>query len=359
MSAVNRIFGHPSRRRPQPPAPVVVPQPDGEPANAELPTVPVFPGRTGRTIRVTSEEDGELINRGYSYWSQLWIDANLVLVFCGHASGRPRFFQVNLETGEVLRLGPMLDYIGTSEGWYWTPNGRLMIPEGPRLHRVNPFNHQEDDVVLDISDTHPGCRLWQCHSSDDGNAHSGTVEQIVESGPYVRLGTVAMRNGALTFFGANGPLDESQISRDGRYLVIKEGDDNRIINLTDGSERFIPDANGALGHSDNGPAYAVGEDNQIGACVRVNLENPDDRLVLLRTWNMGHVSVRGGRCVRSGPELLTLVDLNGGGESPLTAHGMVPSDYDHQVHGNLDHTGRVACYLSDVAGRMDIYLVIL
>src|SRR5207244_13582983 len=76
--------------------------------------------------------------------------------------------------------------------------------------------------------------------------------------------------------------DKCQIDASGRYLVIKEkvgGDsrdvDNRIIDLTNDSERVLRDSNGAGGHSDNGYGYMIAADNMEpsipGAIRRWNL----------------------------------------------------------------------------------------
>lgn len=323
------------------------------------------PASYGRTvIRLTNEVDGEILNRGYSYWPASWIDdsSGYAFVFVGHASGLPRFYQVNLTTGQVTPIGSPVPYLGTAEGWYWDRNGRVMLLEGPRLHRVNPFNPTEDEVVLDVSEKFPGCRLWQAHSSDDGTVHSASVESVTEIGPYIRLGTIIGRNGQLWQFSGptRGELDESQVSGDGRWVLIKEGNDNRLIELASGAETVITNADGALGHSDNGPDYAVGEDDQRGAMVLMPFANPTQRTVLHETWNMGHVSVQAGRCLLSGKTELCLVPLDGSRQiETLAPHGMVGEGYDHQVFANLDRSGRAAVFVSNQFGRFDAYLLLI
>jgi hypothetical protein len=283
------------------------------------------------------------------------------IVFAGHADERPRFFAVDLTSGSIERLGALVPYSGTGEGWYWNAAGRIYLIEGPRLRCVDPFTGA-DDVVFDISETHPGCRLWQAHSSDDDATHCATVERLSSDGPYLRLGTVVVRHGHQTFYPAEAPVDESQVTADGTFLIIKEGEDNRIINLETGETRVLRDEEGAVGHSDCGPGLLVGEDNIHGACVLWDLGaplTPENRRMLFSTWNMGHVSVRGGRCLQSDATSLRLVALDGSGAMPLLEHGMVGTGYDFQVHANLDPSGRVATYISNAAGRFDVYLVVL
>jgi hypothetical protein len=69
--------------------------------------------------------------------------------------------------------------------------------------------------------------------------------------------------------------------------------------------------------------------------------------------------MRAGKCLRSDDQKLSLIALDGSGETSLIEHGMSGRGYDHQVFGNLDPTGRVACFMSNRAGRMDAYLLVL
>lgn len=330
----------------------------GDPTPTAPPVVaPPTTVEPGSPIRVTDERDGELLNRGYSYWSQAWIGPDGIYVFCGHTDGRPRFFRVS--NGTVERLGPSMGYGGTSEGWYWDRDGGIYLCDGPRLRNVHPFNGT-DRIVVDITDSHPGCRLWQAHSSDDGRVHSATVQHITTDGPYQSLGSLAVVDGEQHFFPARGTLDESQITSDGAFLIIKEDNDNRIINLLTRETRMLRDADGAVGHSDCGEGFVIGEDDQHGACVLWDLRQPltpERRSELFKTWNMGHVSVRGNRCLLSGAVWLSNVALDGSGSMPLAAHGMTGEGYDYQVFANLDPSGRVVAYMSNAAGRLDLYLL--
>lgn len=323
---------------------------------------PVPPVGSVQPIRVTDERDGELLNRGYSYWSACHIEADgRVLLFVGHTDGRPKFFRADLKVGLIERLGAMLGYGGTGEGWYFQRDGYVMLCDGPKLRRVDPVTG-DDNVVMDISTLRPGCRLWQAHSSDDSLTHSATVEEITNDGPYMRLGTVASRRGELMLFPSVGDLnnphrglDESHLDASGQFLVIEESHDNRIIDMATREERRITNAGGALSHMDCGEGFAVGEDDQRGACTWLDLRTLERR-VLFETWNQGVISVKGGRCIVSGQQSIGLVALDGSGVKPIAAHGMVGSGYDFMVRANLDPTGRVAMWLSNAAERLDAYV---
>lgn len=327
-------------KRSKPPAPVPVPPP---------------PSSTG-PIRVTDERDGELLNRGYAYWSACHVGSDgLVTLFVGHADGRPKFFRVNLGTGHVERLGAMLGYGGTGEGWYFDQAGYIFLCDGPRLRRVHPFTGH-DTVVMDISSLHPGYRLWQAHSSIDGTVHSATVEHVVSEGAYPKIGTVAQRHGGLMLFTAEGNLDESHISGDGWTLLIEESHGNRIIDLGTREEQRLTNEQGALAHLDCGPDFAVGEDDQRGACTWLNLRTLERR-VLFETWNQGVVSMKGGTCIVTDATHVKRVSLDGWhGVTRIAEHGMTGGDYDRTARANLDPTGRVAMWISNAAGRFDAYL---
>lgn len=307
-------------------------------------------------IRVTDDRDGELLNRGYAYWSTSHIGPDgLVTLFVGHTDGRPKFFRVNLQTGQVERLGAMLGYQGTSEGWYYLADGYVYLCDGPRLRRVDPFTG-DDHVVLDISSIRDGCRLWQPHSDSTGIVHSATVEQIVSEGAYPRLGTVVSRRGEVMLFAAEGLLDESHLDASGQFLIIEENNGNRIIDLSTRDEQQLSNADGALSHVDCGQGFMVGEDDQRGACTYLDLRTVGRR-VLFETWAQGVVSVKGGRCLVTDATHVKAVALDGSGVTRLAAHGMVGSGYDFTCRASLDPTGRVATWLSNGAGRMDLYLL--
>lgn len=330
------------------------------------PSAPVPHPSVAGVVRVTNAGDGEMVPRQYSYWPNAWVNdiANAVYVFAGHADGRPRGYQIDLETHEVWPFDMRVRYAGTTEGWYWDAEGWLYIIDGPRLRRVNPFTGV-DRIVFDISDTNPGCDLWQAHSSDDGLTHSATVRRVVSDGAYRKIGTVVSHHGGQgrDFFAATGDLDESQLISDGTFLVVQEDNQNRIIELATGTSIVLRQDEGAVGHADCGPGYIVGEDDHHGACVRWDLQvplPPENRRELFRTWAMGHVSVRAGRCLLSNQTHLSLVDLDGSGLTTLIEHGMVSDGtYDTQVKANLDPTGRVACYMSNQYGRMDVFILVM
>lgn len=331
--------------------------------------VPSAPTVTAGTVfRVTNEQDGELVPRMYSYWANAVILGGSAFVFVGHRDGRPKFFEVNLETGAVTRHGARVAYSGEAEGWYWDAVGWIYLTDGPQLRRVSPSSGA-DEVIVDISETYPGCDLWQAHSSDDGQTHSATVRQMVSDGAYPKIGTVVCRRGKVDFYPAIGTLDESALTPDGDYLVIKDGENNYVFAVADGltsPPRIIPDSGGALGHSDVGHGFMVGEADkpEPGGCVIWDLRTWTMR-TLFATRNMGYVAVRGNVCVHSSDTHLNLVPLDGSPITPIVAHGNVgvpqthPEYYDRRVKANLSPCGRLVCYMRHDGTRYDVFLVFL
>lgn len=335
---------------------------DRAPNRSHPPDVPIMTAaQPSPLIQVTTAADGPFHPRFYSYWSNAWVQGTHAIVFAGHIDGLARFFDVDLVTGVVVPLGSLIKLQSTTEGWSWNHSGRITLCDGPRLLRINPFIVADPgEVLADISETHPGCRIVQSHSSDDGQVHSATVERITSDGPYQRIGTLAVIRGQQQFFPAEGALDESQVTSDGAYLIIKENDDNRIVTMATGEERRIADHCHAIGHSDCGPGYVVGEADKPdpGMCGWWDLTKaltPEQFHPLFQTLNMGYVSVRGNQILHSSDTQLRMIDRETGAITPLLDHGVTSGNYDDRVKASLSPCGRVATYM---ANRI-VYLLVL
>jgi len=294
-----------------------------------------------------------------SYWANAFASGgSTAWVFAGSlASGGPIFWEVDLRTRRSIPRGPLaVSYHGETEGWYWDAAGAIYLIDGPRFRRVDPFTGS-DQILYDLS-TDPrfdNCVLWQPHSSPSGRTHSATVQRRVPDGPYPNIGTVVFHDGVLDYFEAHGLLDESTVVGDD-WVCIREtpegqkGEDNRVIHLRTRETRLIKDAERALGHSDAGTDWMVGEADKPdpGQCGWWDLTQPltPGRFhPLFDTLNMGYVSVRGDRILHSSDLELRLIDRLSGTITPLYAHGGGTA-YDDRVKANLDPSGTLACYMS-------------
>lgn len=303
------------------------------PTNVVVNSVP------GRLHRIP----GPFHPRLYSYWANATLVNQTTYVFGGHTVDGPRFYSIfNNQITGPLGWKPLQ---GTTEGWYWVGH-YIHVPDGPNLRRWNIQGSEPEEIVLSVEREFPGHRLWQCHSSDDGRVHSATLQNTQD---WQFAGTVVSYRGHSRFFPPVGRLDESQVSRDGEWLIIKETDSqqrlfNRIIRLDSTHEMLLnPDAR--LGHSDCGHGFIVGEDSNQGAAVFYDLES-GQRRTLFETWNMGHVSVRGRKALFSRHEhgRLDLMNLDTLQIEATFAHGVVSNDYDTQVRANLSPCGRRATF---------------
>lgn len=326
-----------------------------QPSSEEIESVTPL-SRQPKLVRITT--DGNVPPRMYSYWSNACVLGDYVFIFCGNSSSSlAQFFKVHPDD-TVERLP---DYIGDvyseTEGWYWRRDGWLYLfgVGSDTLHCRNPFTG-EGQSVLRLDGRYAGGSIWQPHSSDDGRVHCATVKDS----SWNKVAVAISVDGNMSYVPAFGQLDESHVSGDGRYVIIEEDDNTRIVDVASGRERLILDADGALAHLDCGTDFMVGEDNQIGACVKQDLSSLQ-RIVLFNTWGMGHVSVRNNRCLlsRNAPENdLCWVGLSGEGITPIIHHRMVGNDYDHQVKANLDYTASVAVFMSNMGGsKQDVYLI--
>jgi len=246
---------------------VTIPSATSTPVQAPVSTVEV-----SKPIQITSASDcvgTDCVHyAGYSYWRNMnnHVDQSEILIFVGlgHDYGGPTLYRYNKTTGAVIKSGSLLDksssfYYSTAEGWYWSatnPYAIYISNASSKFFRYDVVT-KELETILDIGDNR---YVWQMHSSDDDRVHIGTFR---DSATYVMLGCFAYEEnvGKYSYYPTRGALDECNLDASGRWLIMLEGNDNRIIDLTTGVEQILLDKEGALGHLDMGYGYAVGADN--------------------------------------------------------------------------------------------------
>lgn len=355
---------------------------------------------------------------GYSYWSNInnHAGSDTMLVFLGldrqKGGGGPTLFSFNKRTGQTSNLGPIFPpehrlSWSTGEGWYFSatrPNA-LYLLDGAQLLRYDVSAHTFE-TAFDASAQFGGDRyLWQAHSSADDRVHSATLRQL---STYEMLGCVVYDEGThrASWFPKKGDFDECQIDRSGRWLVIKEnvdglnGEDNRIIDLQNGTEQLLTDPNGASGHSDVGFGYLIAEDNWNrlpGAVRRWNLSQDmsggqpaavagqGEVVYELSSWSsgVGHIAFGNARagqsierqmacasnasreplprvneivCFRLDGSLQTLVVAPN--MSDLNAAGGGGDDYSKLPKGNVDVTGEYFIWTANAGtNRLDAFIV--
>ena len=234
-------------------------------------------------VRITNANDcqgGDCVSYvGYSYWRNInnHVGCDSMLIFVGLDKSKggtgPTLFSYNKITDQARNLGPLFDTTSvfnlySGEGWYFS----AVLPSKLYIKGVSTLIRY--DVITDIFDTIFDVRdffgtdkyLWQCQSSNNDRMHSFTLREDVT---YISLGSGVYDEllDTMYYFPAIGDLDECQIDKSGKWLLVKEnvdflyGEDNRIFNLETGEERVLLDQDGAAGHSDNGYGYMVAADN--------------------------------------------------------------------------------------------------
>lgn len=347
---------------------------------------------------------------GYSYWRNInnHVGRDHLLIVLGldadDGGSGLTLFRVHKETLTVESLGAVLEGTGlprntTGEGVYFsaTMPHALYVHSGGRLLRVDVMT-KEVETVFDAGARYgDGHIVWQHHTSDDDRVHSFTLRD----GSYRSVGCGVYDGAAESFrlFESEGSFDECQVDRSGRWLVIKEdvdgrdGEDNRIVDLTTGEERVLLDRDGAAGHSDLGHGYMIAADNhhalpgayRVWDFTRALDEEGNGVLAYHDTgWydtsgdHVSHTNARAGVAIEDqvacNSRLFSASSTNPrGGEivcyrldgslevlvvAPTMSERGSRDAYTSMPKGNLDITGRWFVWTANVGGdRLDAFLV--
>lgn len=282
---------------------------------------------------------------GYSYWRVL-----------AHDGGKLRVF---LRLGEIFTLVTVdkatealslrvLPIKTTAEQCYWStgkPN-EIYVPAWSALKRYN-VDTGAWTTVFDLSYwsgvAGANTYLWQCSSSADDMVHACTIR---DSESYARVGCFVYFEGKKSaYFKAEGALDECQADKSGKWLVIKEDENNKVIDLETGDVRVILDRDGAAGHSDLGYGQMLGHSNQDNGWWLWDLETLTKRLVYqIPTWERFVPSHVSWCCAPlpfvvgygAGSDEAMVIRLDGGAAVPFSTPGI--------IHGSVDLTGEWFIY---------------
>lgn len=208
-----------------------------------------------------------------------------------------------------------------------------------------------------------GFNLWQCHMDYAEQSFSGTLKD--DNWNIAGYG-VNERNFPFKF-----RPDECQIDKSGEWLCIKETHDddklvNRFISLKTGAERIIQAEEGAIGHSDCGWGYILGENsfsNVGGAVDFFDLNTGERRLIYhTGTWNLGYVSCCNSRpdknerfLISSADGRLIICTLTG---QPLTICNLpITNDYPIRPKANLCPNGEFAIWTDARSDKLHAYIM--
>ena len=378
-------------------------------------TFPAPYNTTGIRLTNASDCDGgtDCVNYvGYSYWANInnHVGNDIMYIFVGLDASKggsgPALFSYDKATDAVKNLGPLLggaNETHSGEGWYFsgTQPTKLYTYNGPEMRRWDVIDHTYETVFDVTTEFGTGHYIWQMSSSKDDAVHAATLRQ---SSDYAMLGCVVYfeQTDDFEYFPHQGNgMDECQIDKSGRWLVIKEnvdgqdGEDNRIIDLQDNnSDVLLYDADGAAGHSDNGFGYMVAADNFLDPyAVRVWEfdQSPMDGTIVYEneSWSsigggpnhIAHGNARPGvppeEQYACGSNATAETDQPRSNEivcfpldgsldtlvvapvmTDVNASGGGGNSYAKMPKGNIDVTGRYFVWTSNVGGdRLDAFLV--
>lgn len=343
-------------------------------------------------VRLTNASDGAIEPAGYSYWSNANNHAGQdeVLVALGRGEAPGLLVAVDKATLRVSRRE--LPMSGTGEGWRFsrTLPFALYVAEGPVLSRLDVRDFHRE-AALDLRALGRGGEvLWQTHSSGDDRVHSGTLR---DASTYATKGAFAYdeATGRLLEVQVGPGYDECQVDKSGRFLLVKEGADVRIVDLETGASSWLTDLQGAPGHSDCGYGAVVGEDDREreAGSFRLWLLEPgggvSDGRVAYHMWGWvemaRHVSWTHARPGEAASQRalvssahrgdlpraneLVLASLDGSLECEVVAPNLVDldapgggSDYRKLPKANVDPAGEWAVWTANCGtGRLDAFMV--
>lgn len=222
-----------------------------------------------------------------------------------------------------------------------------------------------------------GYNLWQPHISYDER----TISATMQNGQYEPTDWAIWKDGRVRLFEMRNNPDECQVDKSGDFLLVKEkqdlGNDKwneyiRIIRLSDNSEYLINNNEGAIGHSDNGFGFGIGENDVsqfAGAADYINFNRPSERINMYSTgiWNMGYVSLSSSkplipmsaqRMLITTPYDLIQVKLDGNGIGEYICANLTESqEYSDRPKANMCPHGQYAIWTARVSGSLNAYIV--
>jgi hypothetical protein len=228
--------------------------------------------------------------------------------------------------------------------------------------------------------------LWQMSKSKDNQTFGFSV-RYNDNNSYPYTGYFAWNSATNTFLANNAKpaqgLDEVQIDKSGRYLVVKtdtQGHLNdlraQILDLQNHTTTNMLDGVNTVGHSDNGTGQLVTSDNWKNSIVLRNLANPTVGTTLVsmgNDWtNSNHISMLandeskvlvsyfGGSGSFVGDNRLVWVNTDGSGTvTPLAYHYSTYNSYYDSPRADISADGRFVAFTSNWgnSGRDDVFIL--
>lgn len=364
---------------PEPPLPAL------PPAGGTF-TDPTF----GTTLmRLTDESDGKHCHNAYSYWPSFNRSSTRVHANCG---GRAMLFRFDPDAFKLLGKEPLFakkppsSYEPRWEDILWSDlhDDVLFCHQGLNLWSYDVAT-KAYALVKDFTNLVPPGHLSQMSKSLDDNVFACSLQD-----PKWRLMgfLVWRRDKDRVLLKQETPegLDEVQIDKTGRYLVVKTGKQGRgaievrVADLETGKTEDLTDdkPDFAPGHSDNGRGVVAGHDNITNRLTFRKLASPHQVVTLLglgSDWSQDyHVSLLaadegwallsfyvGNKIPSSGVFRNEIVQVATDGSQRvrrLAHHRSAVREYWDSPRANISRDGRFVVFTSNWASpRRDVFIL--
>ncbi|MBK9313239.1 MAG: hypothetical protein IPM55_03155 [Acidobacteria bacterium] len=326
-------------------------------------------------LRLTDSRDGRDNHNSYSYWPSFNSNSTHVWINCSNAAYLYDFDPVNFLASNKRPLFQKLPSGVNAfiEDAIWSSNSAEIIffHDTMRLWSYNVVTSTYT-LIKDFRGPLPPGNLVQMSKSDDDMVFAFTFKDT----NYKVTGYVVWnRQTNLLTRHNRSPLDEVQIDKTGRYLLVKTGQsgngivEGQVLDLATGSiEDLIdnePDFN--PGHSDMGRGFVIGHDNHRNRSLRRELATPHDFTPVfewLNDWSQGyHISLLasdeswmlistydGGSHKQPGPfhnEIFQVATDGSKRVRRLAHHQSVIRDYWDTPRANISRDGRFIVFTSN------------
>jgi hypothetical protein len=337
-------------------------------------------------MRVTDETDGKSCTNYYSYWPTFNLDSTRFFIACDN---NPRLYKFDPVSFQILSKGPLFEhppagsgYLSTEDAiWSGTSANVLYGCVDQKLYSYD-LATRNYTLIKDFSGDLTEGYLSQMSKSLDDNVFAFTRKDK----NYKPAGYVVWRRepNKILAFAELANLDEVQVDKSGRYLVVKAKfggtADGQVVdlqtraaeNLTDPAPDFSP------GHSDNGRQIVVGHDNWNNQYTVRRLAAPHQFKTVIGFGNdwaqSNHLSMLADDerwCVISnftsgnfppGPFRNEILQASTDGSQKvrrLAHHHSVYRDYWDSPRANISRDGRFIAFTSNWGGvsRRDVFII--
>jgi len=368
-----------------------------------VPPAPALPAAGGividptfetRIMRLTDANDGPNCINAYSYWPTFNINSTRLMVHNGIA---PLLYQFDPVQFKILSkaVWDTPTPIGGSIGWedaIWSGSDPDVIYAhdnlGMHLWAYNVATKTYTQV-FDLTDQYNrGDYLWQMSKAvTTDNVFAFTRRDA----RYNVVGYLVWRRdrNQVVYDVTTNQLDEVQVDKSGRYLVVKTGQQGAgaievqvvdlktltVENLTDNGPDYAP------GHSDNGNRIVVGADNWRNQVTFRTLAHPHSLYTLISyesDWTQDyHISMladnekwvllssySGETGTPDGPfhDEIYQVATDGSGSVRRLAHhfSIYGGDYYASPRADISRDGRLIAFTSNwgiEGGRKDVFIL--